>query len=88
MTVQQTGTVLLQFSADWCGICRAMESTIVEFQKKSSAVYQNVNVDTEANLAKQYGVWSIPCFVVLKDGIQVARQVGTQSVAQLLELVK
>ena len=88
MEVQQKGTVLLQFSADWCGPCKAMKSTTDKFQEKSEVTFQKINVDTENIIAKEYGVRSIPCFIVLKDGEQTARRLGIQSLDQLLELVK
>jgi thioredoxin 1 len=88
MEIQQKGTVLLQFSADWCGPCRAMEPTIKQFKEKSKVAYQKINVDTENKIAQKYGIRNIPCFIVLKDGILTERQVGTQSVDQLLDLVK
>ena len=88
MEIQQKGTVLLQFSADWCGPCRAMKSTIEQFQEKSNVLVQKVNVDTESKIAAKYGVRSIPCFVVLKDGAETKREVGTKSLDQLLELIK
>ena len=88
MIIQQKGTVLLQFSADWCGPCKAMEPTVEKFKERSKVTYQKVNVDTDNKIAQKYGVRNIPCFIVLKDGIAVGRQVGIQSVDQLLELVK
>ena len=88
MEVQQKGTVLLQFSADWCGPCKAMKSITDKFQEKSEVTFQKIDVDTENIIAKEYGVRSIPCFIVLKDGGQVARRLGIQSLDQLLELVK
>ena len=88
MEIPKKGKVLLQFSADWCGPCKAMKPTTEEFQKKSNVIFQKVNVDTESKIAQKYGVRSIPCFIVLKDGKQTERKVGTQSLDQLIELVK
>jgi len=88
MIIQQKGTVLLQFSADWRAPCKAMEPTVEQFKERSDVTYQKVNVDTDNKIAQKYRVRNIPCFIVLKDGIAVGRQVGTQSVDQLLELVK
>jgi thioredoxin 1 len=88
MEIQQKGPVLIQFSADWCGPCKAMKSIVEQFQEKSKVTFQKVNVDTENIIAQEYGVRSIPCFIVLKNGKQTERKVGTQSLDQLLELVK
>jgi thioredoxin 1 len=88
MEIQKKGTVLLQFSANWCGPCKAMKSIVEEFKEKSTVIVQKVNVDSESDIAQEYGVRSIPCFIVLKDGKQTERKVGTQSLDQLIELVK
>ena len=88
MEIKQNGTVLLQFSADWCGPCRAMKSTVEQFQEKTNVIVQKVNIDTESKISAKYGVRSIPCFIVLKDGNQTKRVVGSQSLNQLLDLVK
>tara|TARA_R110002072_G_scaffold148966_3_gene296670 strand:- start:292 stop:558 length:267 start_codon:yes stop_codon:yes gene_type:complete len=88
MEIPKKGKVLLQFSADWCGPCKAMKPTTEEFQKKSNVIFQKVNVDTESKIAQKYGVRSIPCFIVINNNEETHRRVGMQSLAQLIELVK
>jgi|TARA_R110000822_G_scaffold50854_1_gene132603 thioredoxin 1 len=88
MEIPKKGKVLLQFTADWCGPCRAMKSVTEEFQSKSDVTFQKVNVDTESSIAQKYGVRSIPCFVVVEDDKEKIRKVGSQSLSQLLDLVK
>jgi thioredoxin 1 len=48
---------------------------------------KSINIDDEEELAEKYGVSSIPCFVVLKDGEEVAREVGAMPLKKLEKLV-
>ena len=70
--------VLLEFSATWCGPCQKVkpdvESLAHELQGKAEVV--SIDVDEQRELAAQYKVRSIPCFVALKNGQEVARQTG------------
>lgn len=70
--------VLLEFSATWCGPCQKVkpdvESLARELQGKAEVVA--IDVDEQRELAAQYKVRSIPCFVALKNGQEVARMTG------------
>lgn len=81
-------TVLLDFYADWCGPCRIVSPIIDEIaQERDDVTVGKVNVDEQPELASQFGVFSIPTLVVLKDG-EVAQQVtGARPKAQILELL-
>ena len=84
--IPEEGKVLLDFYADWCGPCRAMNPTLSQFQGASNIELVKVNVDENRELAQQYGVRGIPCFVYLENGITKGRAVGVQSLQQLKEL--
>lgn len=75
-------TVLVDFSADWCGPCRQMEPTVNQLQAAGYPI-RKVNIDQERELAALYHVQSIPCFVLLVDGREVDRTVGSTSLDQL-----
>ncbi len=78
------GTVLVDFNATWCGPCKMLKPVLEEIaleQDKNKIVA--VDVDNEAELAKEYGVLSIPCLVLFKNGKEVKRSVGLVSKSEL-----
>lgn len=78
-------TVLLHFTADWCGPCRLMQPTI---QRLHDAGYplREVNVDREPDLTRQFGVGPIPCCILVRDGRAVDRIVGPASFDRLVRM--
>lgn len=80
-------TVLLDFYADWCGPCRAMDSTVQQLAAKGYPV-RRVNIDHERPLAAQFRVQSIPCFVMVVDGREVDRVVGGTALGRLEQMCR
>lgn len=81
-------TVLLDFYADWCGPCRMVSPIVDEIaDERGDIVVGKVNVDDEAELANQFGVFSIPTLVVLKDGKVANQSVGAKPKAQILAII-
>jgi thioredoxin 1 len=62
--------ILVDFTAVWCGPCKAMKPVLKELQ----ASYENelkiyaVDVDKNKTLAAKYGIRSIPCMIFFKNG--------------------
>ena len=81
--------VLLDFYADWCGPCRMVAPILHEIaEERPDVIVGKINVDQEEELAMQFGVYSIPTLVVMKNG-EVVRQVsGARPKAQLLALLE
>ncbi|MDD5415509.1 MAG: thioredoxin [Candidatus Daviesbacteria bacterium] len=81
---------LLDFWAPWCGPCQIMTPVIEELDKefKGKVEIEKINVDENQSKASEYGVMSIPTYVVLKDGKEVGRKIGVTSKADLLALFK
>ena len=80
-------TVLLEFTADWCGPCRTMEPTLRRLHDEGYPI-QVVNVDRQPDLARRFNVGSIPCFVLVANGREVNRLEGTCSHDRLVELFR
>lgn len=73
----QKGIVMVDFYADWCGPCR-MTSPILEAlsQEMKDVKFVKINVDGNPDLAAQYSVFSIPTFLIVKDGKVVSQFSG------------
>ena len=78
--------VLVDFYADWCGPCR-MLSPIMDEISKDYPVFK-INVDSEGDIAREYGIMSIPCVICFEDGKEVERVVGFHSKDEILDLLK
>lgn len=80
--------VLVDFWASWCGPCMALAPTIDEIANEQSVVtVGKVNVDDEADLARQYRIMSIPTLMLFKDGEVVRREVGGKSKGEILQMM-
>ena len=68
--------ILLEFWAKWCTSCRDMYSILDEVaNERPDVLIGKVNVDYEPDLARKYGIVSIPTLVVIKDG-KVAKKIS------------
>ena len=69
---------LLDFYADWCGPCQVMKPVFKEIEKdyEGKVEFKQVDVEPDGTQATQFGVMSIPTFVILKEGKEVSRKIG------------
>lgn len=74
------GVVLVDFYATWCGPCK-MTGPIIDTlaEEMKNVKFVKIDVDQNQELASQYQVFSIPTFLVVKDGQVVNQFVGAQS---------
>ena len=72
-----SGTVLVDFWADWCGPCQMLSPIIEEIGQEQKALkIVKVDVDQENNLAAQYNVSSIPAVLIFDHGKLINTIVG------------
>jgi len=82
--------VFVDFWATWCGPCMAMEPVVSRLAAKYSdrVVFGKVNVDEEINISSKYEVFSIPTFMVFKNGQPMDAIIGAVGEASLDRLVR
>ncbi len=84
------GTVLVDFFATWCMPCRMMSQILEEVDREldGKGKIVKVDVDQNENLARKFGVMSIPTLVLFKDGKMVSKNVGVMQKNDCLNLFK
>ena len=80
--------VLLDFWAVWCGPCKMIAPLLTQIaEEREDVVIGKVDVDSEMELAMQFGVASIPTLVVIKNGQPVNKAVGYMPKEKILALL-
>ncbi|MFC3878941.1 thioredoxin [Algoriphagus namhaensis] len=75
---KSTQPILVDFYADWCGPCQTMDPIIDEVLSDLNGKVKllKINVDRNPQLAQQFGVRSIPHYIVFKSGKILWRKGG------------
>ena len=74
------GITLIDFTAKWCGPCKVMAPVMDALAKEYAGRVRVVaiDVDDEQLIAQQFNVRSMPTFVVVRDGQEVGRTIGSR----------
>ncbi len=77
--------VVVDLWAPWCGPCRMVAPVLEQVSRDRAGTLKVVKVNVDDNPATQarFQAMSIPTMVILRDGREVARQVGAPPRKQL-----
>lgn len=87
--LEQKGLVFVDFYADWCGPCQMLKPVLEKISEKTKEIQiVKVNVDDNANLCGEYGIYSIPHVLIFKNGLVVDQFIGFRTENQIDEIIE
>ncbi len=88
--VIKSGVTLVDFWATWCGPCKMLAPTIEELSKDydGKCTIAKVDVDECPELARSFGIMSIPTVIIFKDGEIVDKLIGYRLKREFIEVLE
>lgn len=79
-------TTLVDFYANWCGPCKMIAPELEKVESQIKVI--KVDVDEFEELARKYGVMSIPTLILFKDSKEIKRNIGFMDKERIEKFLK
>lgn len=79
---------VVDFYATWCGPCKMFAPIFEEVSNDYDFNFIKIDVDNYQDIAREYGVMSIPTIILFKDGKEVKRNTGFMSKEDFINFLK
>lgn len=81
--------VLVDFTATWCGPCKALAPIVDKIAEEFSDKYKigKLDIDDAPQTARKYGIKGVPTVMVFKGGTTAGQHVGLTNREKLLQML-
>jgi len=79
-------TIVVQFSAAWCGPCQILTKTIEQNEDKFNVPIYKMDIDHAQQLAQALGIRSVPTIIRFENKQEIKCLVGNKLIEQFIEL--
>ena len=88
--VKSSTPTLVDFSAEWCGPCKAMKPILDELKTKigNRATIIKIDVDKNPHVSEKFKIQGVPTLILFKNGEIKWRQSGVISAGNLESIIR
>ena len=79
---------VVDFYAQWCGPCKMFGPIFEEVSSEYDFNFVKVDVDKSSDIARKYGVMSIPTIILFENGVEKKKFTGFMSKNDFVEFLK
>ena len=78
---------VVDFYATWCGPCKMFGPIFEELGAKENINFIKIDVDENSEIAREYGVMTIPTIILFDKGKEVKRHTGFMPKEELIKFI-
>ena len=88
--INESKPTIVDFFATWCGPCKMLSPILEKVEEDSKGEFNIVKIDVDESydVAKKYGIMSVPTMIIFKEGDEQEKIVGLRQKNQIEDAVR
>lgn len=87
--IPQKGFTIIDFWEEWCVACKRLEPQIEAIASEMESIaFFKADCDAHPRLCSYFNILNLPTIILLKDGWEVERKIGSEQCRNLKQWIK